>query len=267
MKSNSLDGRTALVTGGARGIGAAIAHALASAGATVVIGDILDDLGKETAAELAKLGGNAGSVRLDVTDDAQWASAVSTVVTEFGGFDILINNAGIEITSLVADLRAEDLRRMCDVNVVGIGLGMKHAFRSMRPGGAAGAGGVIVNVSSVAATIAFPAIAGYSATKSAVDRMTRVAAMEAGKLGYGIRVNCVYPGLIPTEMGMQLANDIVANGLAADVNAAVVSVVEQTPLGRLAAVEDVADAVVFLCSDNARFITGAGVPVDGGMGM
>jgi 3alpha(or 20beta)-hydroxysteroid dehydrogenase len=267
MKSNTLAGRKALVTGGARGIGASIAQALANAGADVVIGDVLADLAKDTAATLAAIGGRTGSVLLDVTDDAQWERAVAAVNAQLGGFDILINNAGIEITSLVADLRAEDLRRMCEVNIVGVGLGMKHAFRSMRPGGASGQGGAIVNVSSVAATIAFPAIAGYSATKSAVDRMTRVAAMEAGKLGYGVRVNCVYPGLIPTDMGMKLATDIVSNGLAADVGAAVASVVEQTPLGRLATVDEVADAVVFLCSDNARFITGAGVPVDGGMGM
>ncbi len=156
---------------------------------------------------------------------------------------------------------------MCDVNIVGTGLGMKHAFRAMRPGGAAGQGGAVVNVASVAATIAFPAISVYSGTKSAVDRMTRVAAMEAGKLGYGVRVNCVYPGLIATDMGIQLANDIVANGLAADMDAAVQSVVDQTPLGRLAEVPDVADAIVFLCSDDARFVTGAGLPVDGGMGM
>jgi NAD(P)-dependent dehydrogenase (short-subunit alcohol dehydrogenase family) len=97
--------------------------------------------------------------------------------------------------------------------------------------------------------------------------MTRIAAMEAGKLGYGVRVNCLYPGLIPTEMGMQLANDIVKVGLAPDINAAVAGVVEQTPLGRLAEVSDIADAAVFLCSNQARFITGAGLPVDGGMGM
>ena len=91
--------------------------------------------------------------------------------------------------------------------------------------------------------------------------------MEAGKLGYGVRVNCIYPGLIPTDMGMQLASDIVAVGLAPDVDAAVGAVVEQTPLGRLARSSDIADAAVFLCSNEARFITGAGLPVDGGMGM
>jgi NAD(P)-dependent dehydrogenase (short-subunit alcohol dehydrogenase family) len=188
MSEKSLAGRKALVTGGARGIGAAIAEALTNAGASVMIGDILADLGKETAGRLAKTGAKTGFVELNVTDDAQWEKAVAATIATLGGYDILINNAGIEITSLVIDVKAEDLRRMCDVNIVGTGLGMKHAFRAMRPGGRAGAGGAIVNIASVAATIAFPAIAGYSGTKSAVDRMTRVAAMEAGKLGYGVRV-------------------------------------------------------------------------------
>ncbi len=267
MSEKNLAGKKALVTGGARGIGAAIAQALARAGASIMIADILEEPGKATAAEIAKAGVKAGFAKLDVRDDEQWAAAVAATVSTLGGYDILINNAGIEITSLIVDVKAEDLRRMCDVNIVGVGLGMKHAFRAMRPGGAAGKGGAIVNIASVAATIAFPAIAGYSGTKSAVDRMTRIAAMESGKLGYGVRVNCLYPGLAPTDMGMQLAADIVAVGLAPDPNAAVASVIEQTPLGRLAEVSDIADAAVFLCSSDARFITGAGLPVDGGMGM
>jgi 3alpha(or 20beta)-hydroxysteroid dehydrogenase len=267
MSGIGLAGRKALVTGGARGIGAAIAQALARSGASIMIADILEDAGKATAEEIAKTGTKAGFVKLDVTNDEQWEKAVATTVSALGGYDILINNAGIEITSLVIDVKAEDLRRMCDVNIVGVGLGMKHAFRAMRPGGSAGSGGAIVNIASVAAIIAFPAIAGYSGTKSAVDRMTRIAAMEAGKLGYGVRVNCLYPGLVPTDMGMQLAADIVTAGLAPDPNAAVASVIEQTPLGRLGEVGDIADAAVFLCSNDARFITGAGLPVDGGMGM
>ena len=125
----------------------------------------------------------------------------------------------------------------------------------------------MVNIASVAATIAFPSIAGYSATKSAVDRLTRVAVMEAGKLGYGIRVNCLYPGLVPTEIGMKLAADVVKAGLFASPEAAVGAIIDQTPAGRLGEVADMADAVVFLCSDASRFITGAGLPVDGGMGM
>jgi 3alpha(or 20beta)-hydroxysteroid dehydrogenase len=262
----SLAGRHALVTGGARAIGANIAAALAQAGAAVVIGDILDDLGRETAAGLSAKGARAGFVHLDVTDESQWEKAVPAVIKEIGGFDILINNAGIEVSALVADIDVVGLRRMLDVNVVGPLLGMKHAFRAMRPGGAAAKGGSVVNISSVAATIAFPAIAGYSASKSAVDRMTRVAATEAGKLGYGVRVNCIYPGLIANEMGVKLAQDIVALGLAPDIETAVAGVVGQTPLGRLAEMPEIASAAVFLCSDAARFITGIGLPVEGGMG-
>ena len=260
-------GRKALVTGGARGLGAGMAEALARSGAAVVIADVREDLGKDTAELLRKSGAAAEFVPLDVTDEASWEQAIPATISELGGLDIVINNAGVEISSLVVDLEPADLRRMLEVNVLGTALGIKHAFRAMRPGGPAGQGGAVVNVSSVAATIAFPGIAGYSATKSAVDRLTRVAAMESGKLGYGVRVNCVYPGLVPTEMGNQLAQDMVTLGLFPNVEDCVGTVVGLTPHGRLGEVAEVADAVVFLASDAARFVTGAGLPVDGGMGM
>jgi 3alpha(or 20beta)-hydroxysteroid dehydrogenase len=172
----------------------------------------------------------------------------------------------LEVSALVVDIEASGVRHMLDVNILGTLLGMKHAFRAMRPGGPAGKGGAVINISSVAATIVFPAIAAYSGTKSAVDRITRVGAAEAGKLGYGVRVNCIYPGLIPTEMGVKLAQDVVALGLFPSIDAAIGNVVGLTPLGRLAEVQDVADAAVFLASDAAKFITGAGLPVEGGMG-
>jgi 3alpha(or 20beta)-hydroxysteroid dehydrogenase len=267
MSVGDLHGRKALVTGGARGLGAGMAEALARAGAAVAIGDIREDLGTATAAALAGSGATARFVPLDVTDEGSWEGAISRTVEELGGLDIVVNNAGIEISELVIDLTAESLRRMLEVNVLGVALGVKHAFRAMRPGGPAGKGGAVINVASVAATIAFPGIAGYSATKSAVDRLTRVAAMEAGKLGYGVRVNCIYPGLVPTEMGMQLAVDMERLGLFPSPQAAVEAVVGLTPLGRLGEVSDMADVLVFLASDAARFITGAGIPVDGGMGM
>ena len=267
MSVYDLTGRKALVTGGARGLGAGMAEALARAGAAVVIGDILEDLGQATADELKKTGATAAFVPLDVTDDSSWERAVSAAVGELGGLDILVNNAGVEISSLVIDLDPDDIRKMLEVNVLGTSLGLKHAFRAMRPGGPAGRGGAVVNVASVAATIAFPGIAVYSATKSAVDRLTRVAATESGRLGYGVRVNCIYPGLVPTEMGNQLAQDMVTLGLFPSVEECVGAVVGLTPHGRLGEVADMADAVVFLASDAARFITGAGLPVDGGMGM
>jgi 3alpha(or 20beta)-hydroxysteroid dehydrogenase len=276
MSVYDLTGRRAMVTGGARGLGEGMARALARAGAAVVVADIREDLGKATVSSLREEGANAEFVALDITSDDSWAQAMPQAIAHLSGLDILVNNAGVEITSLLVDLDAESARRMLDVNVLGTALGIKYGFRAMRPGGAGrasgdgaagGSGGAIVNVASVAATIAFPGIAVYSATKSAVDRLTRVAAMESGKLGYGVRVNCVYPGLVPTEMGNQLAVDCAEIGLFPSPQEAAGAVIGLTPLGRLGEVPDIADAVVFLASDGARFITGAGLPVDGGMGM
>ena len=267
MSVYDLTGRKALVTGGGRGLGEGMAQALARAGAAVVIGDIREDLGKTCADALQAAGATAEYVPLDITSEASWEHAIPEAISCLGGLDIVVNNAGVEITSLLVDLDADDARRMLETNVLGTALGVKHGFRAMRPGGLAGQGGAIVNVASVAATIAFPGIAIYSATKSAVDRLTRVAAMESGRLGYGVRVNTVYPGLVATEMGAQLAQDVASIGLFGSPEAAVGQVVGLTPLGRLGDVADMADAVVFLASDGARFITGAGLPVDGGMGM
>jgi 3alpha(or 20beta)-hydroxysteroid dehydrogenase len=264
MTHLDLNGRKALVTGAAQGLGEGMARALAAAGAQVVVADLQDDLGPKVA---ESLGGGHGFVHLDVTDDAGWEAAVGRATDLLGGLDILVNNAGVEITSLFVDLDAGAARKQLEVNLLGTALGIKHAFRAMRPGGPVGNGGVVINVASVAATIAFPGIGVYSATKSGVDRLTRVAAMESGKLGYGVRVNCIYPGLVPTAMGAGLANDVARIGLFGSPEAAVGAVVELTPSGRLGEVADMAAAVVFLASDAASFINGVGLPVDGGMGM
>ena len=264
MTDVHLNGRRALVTGGAQGLGEGMARALAAAGAKVAVADLQDELGPKVA---ESLGPEHGFVHLDVTDDAGWAAAVTRAVDLLGGLDIVVNNAGIEITSLLVDLDPAAVRKQLEVNLLGTALGIKHAFRAMRPGGAAGGGGVVINVSSVAATIAFPGIAVYSATKSGVDRLTRVAAMESGKLGYGVRVNCIYPGLVPTAMGEGLVNEVARLGRFGSAEEAVGAVVGLTPSGRLGAVTDMADAVVFLASDAASFVNGVGLPVDGGMGM
>jgi 3alpha(or 20beta)-hydroxysteroid dehydrogenase len=268
MGSLDLSGRKALVTGGAQGLGEGMAKALAAAGAKVVISDIQKDLGEAVADALdQEYGAGNGFVAHDITDDGEWENAVVAANDILGGLDILVNNAGVEITSLLTEVTADQIRKMLDVNVLGTTLGIKWGLRTMRPEGLAGQGGAIINVASVAATIAFPGIAVYSATKSAVDRLTRVAAMESGKLGYGVRVNCIYPGLVPTAMGAGLANDVAELGLFESPDAAVAAVIGLTPAGRLGEVADMADAVVFLASDESRFITGIGLPVDGGMGM
>lgn len=264
MTQLDLTGRKALVTGGAQGLGEGMAQALAAAGAKVVVADLQDELGPKVA---ESLGEGHGFVHLDVTDDAGWETAIAQATEWLGGLDILINNAGVEITSLLIDLDAAAARKQLEVNLLGTALGIKHAFRSMSPGGSAGNGGVVINVASVAATIAFPGIGVYSATKSGVDRLTKVAAAESGRLGYGVRVNCIYPGLVPTAMGVGLANDCARIGLFGSPEEAVAAVVGLTPSGRLGEVTDMAAAVVFLCSDAAVFINGVGLPVDGGMGM
>jgi 3alpha(or 20beta)-hydroxysteroid dehydrogenase len=264
MTGLDLTGRRALVTGAAQGLGEGMAHGLAAAGATVVVADLQDHLGAKVAESLP--GGGHAFAHLDVTDDSNWESVVSGL----DGLDILVNNAGIEITSLIVDVDADQARKQLEVNLLGTTLGIKHAFRAMRPGGTGhtvGRSGTVINVASVAATIAFPGIAVYSATKSGVDRLTRVAAAESGRLGYGVRVNCIYPGLVATAMGIGLAVDCAELGLFASPDEAVGAVVALTPSGRMGEVADMADAVVFLASDASRFVNGAGLPVDGGMGM
>src|SRR5690348_12556753 len=143
MSVFELSGRKALVTGGAQGLGEGMARALAAAGASVVIADVQDDLGPKVAESLDNAG---GFVHLDVTDDAGWESAIAEATERLGGLDILVNNAGVEITSLLVDLDAAAARKMLEVNLLGTALGLKHAFRAMRPGGPGGQGGVVINV-------------------------------------------------------------------------------------------------------------------------
>ena len=260
-------GRTALVTGAARGIGAAIAGRLAAGGATVIVADILTDEGRTTAAELRERGYDARFVPLDVADPVSWDQAAADVLAETGGLDVVVNNAGVEITTLIADADPAAFRRLVEVNLTGTLLGMKTAFNVMRPGGGAGRGGVVVNVSSTAAQTAFPSTGPYAATKAGVERLTKVGAVEAGRLGYGVRVNCVYPGFVATALSAGSAARAVEIGLFPDAEALGAFLIAQTPLGRLGAPEDVAETVAFLASDAAAFVTGVGVPVAGGMGV
>ena len=267
MSVYDLTGRKALVTGGARGLGAGMAEALARAGAAVVIGDIREELGQATVDAIKKSGGDAAFLPLNVTDDDSWERCVEGTIAELGGLDIVVNNAGVEISRAWSSTWIRTISARCWTSTSWAPRSASSTPSAPCVPAGAGHGGAVVNIASVAATIAFPGIAAYSATKSAVDRLTRVAAMESGKLGYAVRVNCVYPGLVPTEMGNQLAQDMVTLGLFPNVEECVGAVIGLTPHGRLGEVADMADAVVFLASDASRFITGAGLPVDGGMGM
>ncbi|MBN9182339.1 MAG: SDR family oxidoreductase [Microbacterium sp.] len=265
--TGDLTGRRVLVSGAARGLGLKAAETLSARGAAVALADIDEDEGTASAAALTAQGRTAHFVRLDVTDDASWADATTKAVSVLGGLDVVVNNAGIEISDLLADLDPENMRKILDVNVLGTALGIKHAFRAIPPGGTAGAGGAIVNVASVAANIAFPGIAAYSASKSAVVRLTKVAAAESGRLGYGVRVNAICPGLVPNAMGTRLAVDMERLGLFPSVQDAVTAVVSLTPSGRLATEDDIANGVAFLASDESAFVNGVSLSVDGAMGM
>ncbi|WP_433205428.1 glucose 1-dehydrogenase [Nocardia sp. CA-107356] len=234
-------GKTVIVTGGARGMGAAFARRLAAEGASVVITDVLVDDGKAVAAEL---GDDALFVPLDVTDESAWAAVVSEAERTFGPVCGLVNNAGIVHVDPIERLAEADYRRVIDVNQVGVFLGMKTVVPSMRRAG----GGSIVNISSIGGIIAFSNILGYVASKWAVRGMTKAAAQEFG--ADGIRVNSVHPGVVATEM-------------TADSDRSH-SMVHGQPLPRAAAPGELANLVLFLISDEASFCTGSEFVADGG---
>lgn len=253
-----LDGKAALVTGGARGIGAAVAEALAQSGAAVLVSDILEGPGRETVARIRKAGGKAEFQLHDVTDEAQWAAAVAAATRQLGGLDILVNNAGIETAALLTQCTVEDFRRLMDVNVTGVFLGLKHAVAVM------GRGASIINLSSVAGLVGTTGHIAYHASKGAVRLMTKAAAIECAQLGTGIRVNSVHPAIVQTDMGTHFIQHFVDLKLAPDYATAETAFKAAHPLGRFGEPADVASAVIYLASDAASWVTGTELVLDGG---
>ncbi|MHB1582144.1 MAG: SDR family NAD(P)-dependent oxidoreductase [Acidimicrobiales bacterium] len=232
-----LDGKVALVTGAAGGLGRAEVTALAAAGARVVATDVVD-----AAAAVTALGDRVDFRVLDVTDLARWREVVAEVEADHGAVSVLVNNAGIVRSAALEEMTEEDYRAVVDVNQVGVFLGMKAVVPSMRRAG----GGSIVNIASMDGIIAHPGVAGYVSSKFAVRGLTKVAALELG--GAGIRVNAVCPGVVDTPM----------------VAGAPLEWLDQLPIARLGRPEEIASLVVFLASDEASFATGAEYVVDGG---
>lgn len=259
-----VDGKVALISGGARGLGAEMAHALAGAGARVMVSDVLEDAGRETVAAIRAAGGEADFLALDTTQEAQWASAVGRTIEQFGGLQILVNNAGIERLQFVTETTVEEFRKVMDVNVTGVFLGCKHAIRAMRPGGAAGQGGSIVNLSSVAGLAGCIGLSNYCASKGAVRLLTKSVAVECGQLGLGVRCNSIHPGVVWTDMGRQFLQHFVDIGLMPDVETAQTRFEAAVPMGHFGVPSDVASAALFLASDASKWITGAELTVDGG---
>jgi len=255
-KAFRLDGKVALVTGGARGIGAEVSEALAQAGASVLVTDVLE--ATETVASIRKAGGKAEFLKHDVTVEAQWEAAVAAAIAKFGSLSILVNNAGIETAALITQCTVEDFRRVMDVNVTGVFLGHKHAMRVMKPGSS------IINLSSVAGIIGTTAHVAYHTSKGAVRLMTKAAAIECAQLGTGIRVNSVHPAIIGTDMGTNFIKHFVELGLAPDFASAEAAIKGLHPMG-FGETSDVASAVIYLASDAAKFMNGSELVIDGGL--
>lgn len=260
----SLKNKVALVTGGARGLGACIATTLASAGASVLVTDVLDDLARNTCKAIKETGAEADFAHHDVTKEAEWESAIATAIKRFGGLDILVNNAGIERMTLLTETSIEEFKLIMDVNVTGVFLGCKHAVRAMSPGGASGRGGSIINMSSIAGKVGIPAVVSYCTSKGAVSLMTKSVAAECGALKNGVRVNSIHPGVVWTDMGKALPQQMVDIGLVPDAAAGEAAFKAAHPLGRFGKPIDIAQAALYLASDAAGWMTGSEFVVDGG---
>ncbi len=244
-----LEGKVAIVSGGARGMGAAEAKLFASEGAKVVIGDVLEDEGRKVEAEINETGGDAVFIPLDVVSESDWQRAVSTTVERFGKLDILVNNAGIAVWGVLEDTTNEDWDRVMDVNAKGVFLGTKAAIPEMRKAG----GGSIINISSVSGLIGQESVQPvYNASKGAVRIFTKAAAIQYAK--EGIRVNSVHPGSVNTKMIADRINSPEGRERSRSI----------TPLGRVAEPIEIAYGVLYLASDEASFVTGSELVIDGG---
>ena len=245
-----LDGKVAIISGGARGMGETEARLFAAEGAAVLIGDVLDDLGQAVAASVVAAGGQCIYHHLDVTLESDWATAVAAATAEFGKLDILVNNAGIGSSPhRIGDESAESWDRTMDVNAKGVFLGTRAVIPVMLTTG----GGSIVNISSQLGIVAVPySGSAYQSSKGAVRLFTKSAAIQYA--ADGIRVNSVHPGPIVTEMTK-------ASRAAADRYEMMLS---RVPMGRYGEPEEVAYAVLYLASDESSFVTGSEVVVDGG---
>ena len=244
-----LEGKVALISGGARGQGAVEARMFAEEGASVVIGDILDEQGRQTEAELQELGYNVTYVHLDVTSESDWEAAVQAAVDTYGKLNVLLNNAGILIRKNIEETTEQDWDRIFAVNAKGVFLGTKAAIPAMREAG----GGSIINISSTAGLVGSPnGSASYTATKGAVRLFTKSTAIQHAH--EGIRCNSIHPGPIETDMIADTLNDPANMELR----------MQRLPLQRVGKPSEIAYPAIYLASDESSFVTGSEVVVDGG---
>ena len=244
-----LQGKVAIITGGANGMGAEECRIFAREGAKVVIADVMEEEGKQVEAEIAESGGDAVFMKLDVTSESDWREAVDATLARYGKLDILVNNAGISGTHHPDSMSVEAWDTFMDINAKGVFLGMKAVIPQMQSAG----GGSIVNISSISGIVGQNVIhMGYNASKGAVRIVTKSAAVQYAR--DGIRVNSVHPGAMPPMRSSSAARD-------PDMRS---GMVENVPMRRIGLPEEVGYAVLFLASDEASYITGAELVVDGG---
>jgi NAD(P)-dependent dehydrogenase (short-subunit alcohol dehydrogenase family) len=251
---NRLDGKVAFLSGAARGIGGATARLMTSVGAKVAIGDVLDEVGRKLAQEIDAL-----YVHLDVTQEASWAAAIDATIKKYGKLDVLVNNAGIFNGKGVEDASLDEWHKLVSVNLTGVVLGTRAALPHLKK-----SKGNIVNLASVAGLVGSQLDPLYSLTKGGVTLFTKSTALEFGRKGYGVRVNSIHPGVIDTDMGQQTFA-MRARALGTNDTEATRKVsTAMHPVGRLGVADDIAKGIVFLASDDASFMTGSGLVVDGG---
>jgi len=249
MKNGKLSGKVALVTGGTSGIGKTTAIEFARAGAKVVLTGRREKEGAQVVDEIKKFGGDAAFVRADVAKDADVKAMVDFTVGKYGRLDIAFNNAGVEWTGPLDQATEAEYRRVFDINVWGVLNSMRHEIPVLLKNG----GGAIVNNSSVAGHVGFGQVSVYIASKHAVEGLTKSVALEFAK--QNIRINAVAPGVIATDMLDRFA------GKEGEMRDSLTSII---PVGRIGAGEEIAAAVLYLCSDDAKFTTGTSLVVDGG---
>jgi len=258
--SATVEGKVAIVTGAARGIGAAIASDLASKGARVVLADLNAEAAQQTAARIAADGGDVLALAVDVSSRASTKSLIEQSVAHYGRLDVMFNNAGISQTCPFLDVTEEDFDRIMKINGLGVLIGTQEAARQMI---AQGGGGKIVNTASIAGKQGYPLFAHYCASKFAVVAITQAAARALAE--HKITVNCFGPGVVATELWQQLDREFIEHGLTERPDQAINEFSQSILLGRVSVPKDITGVTTFLASDASDYITGQTVMIDGGM--